>query len=65
MVMSWKDFRFDSELPVGVDDRQSLFLVAKGLVMDIELRRCVESGKFFVGEICSVSEDASDVDDDM
>lgn len=65
MVMSWKDFRFDSELPVGVDDRQSLFLVAKGLVMDIELRRCVESGNFFVGEICSVSEDASDVDDDM
>lgn len=66
MVMSWKDFRFDSELPVGVDDRQSLFLVAKGLVVDVGLRRCEESGRFFAavdGELDSESDDDIDEDD--
>ncbi len=59
---SWMDFRFDERVPLGVDDRQSLFLVAKELVGDVQFKRS-EGNFFVVGPDEGVLDPESDVDE--
>ncbi|KAF9038345.1 hypothetical protein BDZ89DRAFT_1157192 [Hymenopellis radicata] len=59
---SWMDFRFDERVPLGMDDRQSLYVVVKELVSDVQLRRS-EGNFFVVGSDEAALDHESDVDE--
>ncbi|KIY63322.1 hypothetical protein CYLTODRAFT_494000 [Cylindrobasidium torrendii FP15055 ss-10] len=46
-VVAWIDFKAKDHEAVGMDDRQTLYLVAKGMVKDVKLFRR-EDGQFFI-----------------
>ncbi|KAK0472508.1 hypothetical protein IW261DRAFT_1507797 [Armillaria novae-zelandiae] len=59
-IIAWHDFRYDSEIPVGDDDRQSLYLVAVTLRCSKSFTLKQSPRGYFVG----CEEDDTDTNDD-